>query len=198
MHNALITAGRLKAGESVLIQGASSGVGLMGLQIAKLKGAQPVIGIVDQRHAPRPAQGVRRRPRHRHARPDMARGGAQGHRRQGRQPDRRHGVRQHGQPGHARDRAAWPHRQRRPARRQQGRVRLRPACAQAHRLYRRHLPHPHDRRGARDRAQDVGRPQGRGRAPASSASRSTAPSSSTTPLRRRPTCAPTRISARSC
>src|SRR6185437_12903321 len=40
MHNALITNGRLKAGESVLIQGASSGVGLMGLQIAKLKGAR--------------------------------------------------------------------------------------------------------------------------------------------------------------
>jgi NADPH2:quinone reductase len=44
LHNALITAGRLRAGESVLIQGASSGVGLMGLQIAKLKGAKPVIG----------------------------------------------------------------------------------------------------------------------------------------------------------
>jgi NADPH2:quinone reductase len=44
MHNALVTAGRLKAGESVMIQGASSGVGLMGLQIAKLKGARLVIG----------------------------------------------------------------------------------------------------------------------------------------------------------
>jgi NADPH2:quinone reductase len=44
MHNALVTAGRLKAGESVLIQGASSGVGLMGLQIAKLKGARLVMG----------------------------------------------------------------------------------------------------------------------------------------------------------
>jgi len=44
LHNALVTQGRLKAGESVLIQGASSGVGLMGLQIAKLKGAQPVMG----------------------------------------------------------------------------------------------------------------------------------------------------------
>jgi NADPH2:quinone reductase len=44
MHNALVTAGRLKAGETVMIQGASSGVGLMGLQIAKLKGAQLVIG----------------------------------------------------------------------------------------------------------------------------------------------------------
>jgi NADPH2:quinone reductase len=44
MHNALVTAGRLKIGETVLIQGASSGVGLMGLQIAKLKGAGLVIG----------------------------------------------------------------------------------------------------------------------------------------------------------
>ena len=44
MHDALVTNGRLKAGESVLIQGASSGVGLMALQIAKLLGAKPVIG----------------------------------------------------------------------------------------------------------------------------------------------------------
>jgi NADPH2:quinone reductase len=44
MHDALMTNGRLKRGESVLIQGASSGVGLMALQIAKLKGAAPVIG----------------------------------------------------------------------------------------------------------------------------------------------------------
>lgn len=44
LHNALITAGRMQAGESVLIQGASSGVGLMGLQIAKNKGAKLVIG----------------------------------------------------------------------------------------------------------------------------------------------------------
>jgi NADPH2:quinone reductase len=44
MHDALVTNGRLKSGESVLIQGASSGVGLMGLQIAKHKGARLVIG----------------------------------------------------------------------------------------------------------------------------------------------------------
>jgi NADPH2:quinone reductase len=44
MHNALMTAGRLKAGESVLIQGASSGVGLMGLQIAREKGVKLVAG----------------------------------------------------------------------------------------------------------------------------------------------------------
>ncbi|HYM02313.1 MAG TPA: zinc-binding dehydrogenase [Stellaceae bacterium] len=44
MHDALVTNGRLQAGDSVLIQGASSGVGLMGLQIAKLKGAALVMG----------------------------------------------------------------------------------------------------------------------------------------------------------
>lgn len=44
MHDAVVTNGRLKAGDSVLIQGASSGVGLMALQIAKLKGAKLVIG----------------------------------------------------------------------------------------------------------------------------------------------------------
>jgi NADPH2:quinone reductase len=44
MHNALVTAGHLKAGESVLIQGASTGVGLIGLQIAKQRGAALIIG----------------------------------------------------------------------------------------------------------------------------------------------------------
>ena len=44
MHNALVTNGRLIAGESVLIQGASSGVGLMGMQIAKHMGAALVMG----------------------------------------------------------------------------------------------------------------------------------------------------------
>ena len=44
LHNALVTAGRLHASDSVMIQGASSGVGLMGLQIAKLRGAGLVIG----------------------------------------------------------------------------------------------------------------------------------------------------------
>ena len=36
MHNAIVTAGRFKRGETLLIQGASSGVGLMGMQIGKL------------------------------------------------------------------------------------------------------------------------------------------------------------------
>ncbi len=44
MHNAVVTNGALQPGQSVLIQGASSGVGLMAMQIAKLKGAAIVIG----------------------------------------------------------------------------------------------------------------------------------------------------------
>ena len=44
MHNAIITAGNFAKGQSVLIQGASSGVGLMGLQISKYLGAKIVIG----------------------------------------------------------------------------------------------------------------------------------------------------------
>jgi len=44
MHNAVVTNGALQPGQSVLIQGASSGVGLMAMQIAKLKGARIVIG----------------------------------------------------------------------------------------------------------------------------------------------------------
>lgn len=44
MHNALVGAGRLKKGESVLIQGASSGVGLLGMQIAKIMGASLIMG----------------------------------------------------------------------------------------------------------------------------------------------------------
>lgn len=44
MHDALVTNGQLARGQSVLIHGASSGVGLMGLQIAKLLGAGLVLG----------------------------------------------------------------------------------------------------------------------------------------------------------
>jgi NADPH:quinone reductase len=44
MHNAVVTAGRMKRGETLLMQGASSGVGLMGMQIGKLMGASVVIG----------------------------------------------------------------------------------------------------------------------------------------------------------
>ncbi len=44
MHDAVVTNGGLAKGEAILIQGASSGVGLMGLQIARAMGASLVIG----------------------------------------------------------------------------------------------------------------------------------------------------------
>ena len=44
MHNAIVTAGRFQRGESIMIQGASTGVGLMGMQIAKRLGAKLVVG----------------------------------------------------------------------------------------------------------------------------------------------------------
>lgn len=43
-HDAMITNGNLKAGESVLVNAASSGVGIAALQIARLYGADPIIG----------------------------------------------------------------------------------------------------------------------------------------------------------
>src|SRR6201989_2504246 len=44
MHNAVVTVGGVQPGQTVLIQGASSGVGLMAMQIAKLKGAKLGVG----------------------------------------------------------------------------------------------------------------------------------------------------------
>lgn len=44
MHDAVVTNGRMQRGESVLVQGASSGVGLMAMQIARHLGARLVIG----------------------------------------------------------------------------------------------------------------------------------------------------------
>ena len=44
-HDALITNARLQAGESVLVNAASSGVGVAALQLATLFGAKPVIGV---------------------------------------------------------------------------------------------------------------------------------------------------------
>ncbi|NBO82845.1 MAG: quinone oxidoreductase [Betaproteobacteria bacterium] len=44
MHDAVVTHGMLAKGGSILIQGASSGVGLVAMQIAKLRGAALVIG----------------------------------------------------------------------------------------------------------------------------------------------------------
>lgn len=43
-HDAIVSNGQLERGQSVLIQGASSGVGLIGMQVAKAMGAGLVIG----------------------------------------------------------------------------------------------------------------------------------------------------------
>lgn len=43
-HDAIVTNAGLKAGESLLVNAASSGIGVAALQIARLLGAQPVIG----------------------------------------------------------------------------------------------------------------------------------------------------------
>ena len=61
MHNAVVTAGRLKRGETMLMQGASAGVGLMGMQIGKLMGASLMIGTSTNAAAPGAPQGVRLR-----------------------------------------------------------------------------------------------------------------------------------------
>lgn len=44
MHDAVVTNGALQPGQAVMINGASSGVGLMGLQIARTMGAGLVVG----------------------------------------------------------------------------------------------------------------------------------------------------------
>lgn len=43
-HNALVTAAAFKAGESVLVQGASAGAGIAAVQIARLKDASKIVG----------------------------------------------------------------------------------------------------------------------------------------------------------
>ena len=93
MHNAVVTNGALQAGQTVLIQGASSGVGLMAMQIAKLKGAKTRDRLLDRRDAARTAEGVRRRSRDRLQRSRLGRSGAEGDRRRRRRPDRRSGLR---------------------------------------------------------------------------------------------------------
>ncbi len=89
MHNAVVTAGRLQRGETFLMQGASAGMGLMGMQIAKVMGASFVIGT-----STNPA----RRARLSEYGADLAldttdanwpAAGEQGDRRQRRRPDRR-------------------------------------------------------------------------------------------------------------
>ncbi len=198
LHNALVTAGRMKPGENVLVQGASSGVGIIGLQMAKLLGAKFVIGTStnDVRRARLTEFGA-----------DLALNTAdadwpaqvlkatQGH---GPRSDRRHAVRPDRQPDHALHGAQGPHRQYRAARRHEGGIRFRRARAPAHRPYRRDIPHPEYRGGSRhhgaDARRSVGSRQGR-------AYRRTDRQDLHVLQRRAKrtlTCAPTSISARFC
>src|SRR5262249_30867588 len=145
---------------------ASSGVGLMGLQIAKLKGAGLVIGS---------STNAVRRARLKEfgadltvdtsdpAWPDAVLAATHGT-----------GVdliidqvsasvakpETEGRGGQRADR------QRRPLGRHEGSVRFRPARAEAHSIYRRHVPDAKPRGGARDHASPQGRSLGRGRSTA--------------------------------
>ena len=158
MHNAVVTAGRLKRGETFLMQGASAGMGLMGMQIAKFMGAAFVIGTstnaarrarldeygadlaLDTSDAAWPAEvkkatggnGV-----------DLivdliSAGVANGNLEATKILGRIVNVGRLGG--------------------MQGRVRFRQACDAAHRLYRRHLPHPLAGRGPRDQPPLARRP----------------------------------------
>ena len=48
MHDALVTCGHFRSGQTVLIHGASSGVGLMGIQIARYLGAGKIVASSTQ------------------------------------------------------------------------------------------------------------------------------------------------------
>ena len=150
MHNAVVTNGALQPGQTVLIQGASSGVGLMAMQIAKFKGAKLVIGS---------STDAMRRGRLKEFGADLAV--------DSKDPgwveevlratngegvdlivDQVSGpVANQNLEGHQ---GQGPHRQCRPPRRHPRRLQLRPARRAPHPIYRRHLPHPHHGGSPRD------------------------------------------------
>ena len=66
LHNALVTAGRLKAGETVMVQGAVVRRRHHRLADRQADGRQVRGRHLDQRRPPRAAEGVRRRPRRQH------------------------------------------------------------------------------------------------------------------------------------
>jgi len=163
MHNAVVTAGRLKRGETLLMQGASAGVGLMGMQIAKLMGASLVMGA---------STNPERRARLKEFGCDLAIDSAQpGWPDEVKQATGGKGV------DVIIDLVSAPVANQNLAAAailgrivnvgrlggMKGRVRLRPACGQADRLHRRHLPHPHAGGGSRDQPADARRPVGRRR-----------------------------------
>ena len=163
MHDALVTNGKLKPGESVMIQGASSGVGLMALQIAKLLGAGLVIGT---------STNAERRAKLKEFGADLAidTGNPAWPDEVLKATDGK-GVnliidQVSGSVANGNLKAAAILGRIvnvGPARRRQGRVRFRPACGAPHHLYRRHAPHALGRRVARGNARDVDRSRRRHR-----------------------------------
>ena len=162
LHNALVTAGRLKAGETVMVQGASSGVGIIGLQIAKLMGAKLVVGTstndarrarlkefgadlaVNTKDADWPDQVMKATDgKGLHLTVDMLSG-----------PAVSQTMRCTALLGRIVNigRLAG----------MKAEFDFDAARASTHRLHRRHLPHPHDRGGARNPHQDARRSVGRG------------------------------------
>ena len=150
MHNAVVTNGALQKGQTVLIQGASSGVGLMAMQIAKFKGAKLVIGS---------STDAMRRGRLKEFGADLAVDSSDpGWVDQVLKATGGEGVdlivdQVSGQVANQnldRHQGQGPHRQCRPARRHPRRLQFRPARRPPHQLYRRHLPHPHHRGSPRD------------------------------------------------
>ncbi len=197
MHNAVVTNGALQPGQSVLIQGASSGVGLMAMQIAKLKGAKLVIGS---------STDAMRRGRLKEFGADLAVDSSdpgwvdqslEGDRRRRRRPHRRPGLRPRRQPEFEGHENRGPHRQCRPARRHPWRFQFRPARRAPHQLYRRHLPHPQHRGNPRDLRRRSARTSGARWKAASCSCRSTRSTVRRHRRRRSRTWKPTSTSARS-
>ena len=131
MHDALVTNGRLAAGESVLIQGARLGCRDHGDTDRPPEGRRH-----GDRHLPRcrptrPPRRVRCRSRPGSRRFRLGGEGARRHWRQGRRPHHRSGLGRARQSDDAGGSGAGAHRQRGPPRRLHRRVRLRSACAEA-------------------------------------------------------------------
>jgi NADPH2:quinone reductase len=146
----VVTNGALQKGQTVLIQGASSGVGLMAMQIAKFKGAKLVIGS---------STDAMRRGRLKEYGADLAIDSKDpGWVDQVLQATGGEGVDlivdQVSGPGREPEseshQGQGPHRQCRPARRHPWRLQFRPARRPPHQLYRRHLPHPNHRGSPRN------------------------------------------------
>jgi NADPH2:quinone reductase len=168
MHNAVVTNGALQPGQSVMIQGASSGVGLMAMQIAKLKGAKLVVGSSTDAY---------RRGRLKEFGADLAVDSSDpGWVDQVLKATNGEGVDlivdQVSGKVASQNQNQGPHCQCRPARRHPRRVQFRPARRAPHPLYRRHLPHPDHRRNPRDlRRGPQGHLAGRGITEAATADR---------------------------